>query len=135
MAEQPVEETHVKEIPLENNLRTHIYDASRRQAGDRWLVKLIARTHVKVDDAFSQNDPGIPAKSAVKELMGDSLVFEQNKTRRFIDEREKDRIFQSMLEDFLAHTVPYLSHPEFARRYVLKEFQAKQKQQTRQPAP
>ncbi|MDZ7833573.1 MAG: hypothetical protein U5L07_17645 [Desulfobacterales bacterium] len=123
-----MEEQLIKEIPLENNLRLEIYDASRPLAGDRWLVKLTARIHIPVDEALTDAEAGLPTPSAVKELIGDSLVFEQNKIRHFIDEREKDDIFQAMLDNLLNHSLTYLSHPEFAKRYTIKTFKEKEKQ-------
>lgn len=123
-----MEEQPIKEIPLENDLRLQIYNASRRLAGDRWLVKLIARIHIPVDAALNNSEAGLPARSAVKELIGDRLVFEQDKTRHFIDEREKDDVFQALLDNFLKYSLTYLSHPEFAKRCILKEFQEKEKQ-------
>ena len=123
-----MEEQYVKEIPLENDLHVHIYDASRRLAGDRWLVKLITRIHFKVDDVWDEGDTNLPTKSAVRQLLGSELVFEQNQTRHFIDEKEKEAVFQDMVDNFLTHSVPYLSHPEFAGRYIRKIYQEKQKQ-------
>ncbi|HMA85540.1 MAG TPA: hypothetical protein VKN73_07540 [Desulfosalsimonadaceae bacterium] len=123
-----MEEQHIKEIPLKNNLRLHIYDASRRLAGDRWLVKMIARIPISVDDALSDAEAGLPAKSAVKELIGENIVFEQEKIRNFIDEGEKNDVFQALLNNFLDHLLTYLSHPAFAKRYTLKTFQEKEKQ-------
>lgn len=130
-----MEEQHIKEIPLENNLRIHIYDASRRLAGDRWLVKLIARIPIAVDNVLSEAEAGLPTKAAVKELIGDELVFEQEKIRNFIDEREKDEVFQALLDHFLSHSLTYLSHPEFAKRYTLKTFKEKEKQKVWQSRP
>ena len=130
-----MEEQHIKEIPLENNLRLHIYDASRQLAGDRWLVKLIARIPISVDDALSDAEAGLPAKSAVKELIGENLVFEQEKIRNFIDEGEKDDVFQALLDNFLDHSRKYLSHPAFAKQYTLKTFQEKEKQKAWQTGP
>jgi len=127
-----MEEQYIKKIPLENNLHVHIYDASRRLAGDRWLVKLITRIHFKVDEVWGEDDASLPTKSAIKELLGSELVFEQNQTRHFIDEKEKELIFQGMVDNYLEHSLPYLSRPEFARRYILKAFKDKQKQKNRQ---
>jgi len=123
-----MEEQLIKEIPLENNLRLEIYDASRPLAADRWLVKLTARIHIPVDEALTDAEAGLPTPSAVKELIGDSLVFEQDKTRHFIDEHEKDDVFQAMLDNLLNHSLTYLSHPEFAKRYTIKTFKEKEKQ-------
>ncbi|MBS3757485.1 MAG: hypothetical protein KGY61_02370 [Desulfobacterales bacterium] len=123
-----MEEQHIEAIKLANNLQLDIYDASRPVAGDRWRVQMIARIHIRVDSIWEAEDPGIPTKSTVKELIGDELVFERKNTRHFIDEGEKDAVFQSMRDSFRHHSLGYLSHPEFARQFVLKAFQDKQKE-------
>jgi len=124
-----MEETHIREIPLANNLRVNIYNASRQLVGDRWLVRLIARMRIAVDDVWDGHAAEPFSKSAVKEVTGETLVFEQTKTRHFIDEAEKDDVFQSMLDDFTRHSITYLAHPEFGRRFILKRYnEAKQRQ-------
>ncbi len=129
-----MEEIHVKEIQLENSLRINIYDSSRRLAGDRWLVAMTARIKIPVDEHLAREAGGPPAE-AVKQLLGEVPVFEQRKTRHFIDEREKDAAFQDLLDNFLSYALSYLSHPEFAKRYLLKEFKEKQKQKAWQARP
>jgi hypothetical protein len=107
-------------MTLENGLVLDIYDDSRRQAGDRWLLRLIARLPVPVDDAWEPRNEGEPSRSEIKELLGDTLVFEKSATRHFIDEAKKEVAFQTMVEDLLRHSVPYLAHPAFGRRFVRK---------------
>jgi len=122
-----MEETHIREIPLENNLRVHLYDGSRRLAGDRWLVRLIARIHMPIEAIWTPQPNDAVSKTALKEALGETPVFETAKTRHFIDEREKEEIFQSMQEQLLRHSLPYLGHPDFARRFLLKQYAEKLK--------
>lgn len=129
-----MEETHIREIPLENNLRVNLYDASRQLVGDRWLVRLIIRMRIAVDDVWDAETAAPLSKSAVKELTGDTVVFEQTKSRTFIDEAEKDDVFQALLDDFVRHSAPYLAHPEFGRRFVLKRCNEEKKRRAWQTA-
>lgn len=122
-----MEEAHIHEIPLDNGLCLNLYDASRRFAGDRWLVKLVARIAIPVDEFWQQTSPDVPSAAAVKELLGRGPVFEQEKIRNFVDEQEKDEVLQSMTDEFLRHARDYLGHPEFARRYIHKRFREQEK--------
>ncbi|MFO7838488.1 MAG: hypothetical protein R6X08_03165 [Desulfosalsimonadaceae bacterium] len=117
-----MEETYIRGVPLENGLFLKLYDASRRFAGDRWLVKLIARIPIPVDEVWQQTSEELPSAAAVKELLGDTLVFEQEKTRNFIDEQEKEEILQSMTEEFFRHALAYLGRPEFGWRCIRRKF-------------
>ncbi len=122
-----MEEVHIREIPLDNDLRLNLYDASRRLAGDRWLLRLIVRIIMDLDETWIPQ-PGDPvSKTALKSVIGPETVFETVKTRHFIDERKKDTVFQSMIDDFVRHSLSYLAHPDFGRRFILKQYQDKQK--------
>ncbi len=129
-----MEETHIREIPLENHLRVDLYDASRPLVGDRWLVRLIIRMRISVDDVWDAASAAIFSKSTVKELIGDTVVFEQTKTRTFIDASEKDAVFQALLDEFLRHSKTYLAHPEFGRRFILKRSSEEEKRREWQKA-
>ncbi len=129
-----MEEIHIREIPLENNLRVDLYDASRKLVGDRWLVRLIVRMRIAVDDVWDAEAAAPLSKSTVKELIGDTVVFEQTKTRTFIDEEQKNDVLQALLDDFARHSTAYLAHPEFGRRFILKRFTEEKKRRAWQQA-
>lgn len=122
-----MEETPIREIPLDNNLHVHLYDGSRRFAGDRWLVRLVARIQMPIDTVWTPQPDDPVSKTALKEALGETAVFETVKTRHFIDEREKEEILLAMQEDLLRHSLSYLGHPDFARRFLLKQYKEKLK--------
>jgi hypothetical protein len=115
-----MEESLVREIPLANNLRLDVYNGSRRLAGDRWLVRLIARIRIPVDTVWDPESAGDVSKSAVKEKIGDTAVFETVKTRHFIDEQKTGEAFASMQDQLVRHSAAYLGHPAFPMRFILK---------------
>jgi hypothetical protein len=45
----PVSENLIKTIVLGNGLILEIYDHSRKVAGDRWLVKMVAKVDIPLD--------------------------------------------------------------------------------------
>lgn len=112
-----MKETHIHTIPLANGQTVEIWDASRKLAADRWQVTLVARMEIPVDAAIPPSEA-----SAVKQALGDTVMFETKKQRHFIDETKKQGVLADMLETFTRVSVPYLSHPDFAARHVARRF-------------
>lgn len=113
----------IKTIDLENSMQLNIFDGSRKLAGDRWLVKMIARIEIPVSEVLIQD--GQQSKESVDEIikvLGEKVLFEQKRERIFVDETEKETIFEEVYDIFLNSTLTYLSNKEFPRRYVLKKY-------------
>lgn len=112
----------IKTIELKNNLTLNLYDESIKMIGDRWLVTMVARITIPVDEALIQaNHLGLMDKDEIKKALGESVVFEQKSNRIFVDQSDKKNIFQEMYDIFLENTLPYLSHSNFPKRFVLKK--------------
>ena len=107
-----------------------IYDISRKLAGDRWYVGMIARIDIPLTH-FRSTEQLLPNYSVaeIRDALGETVRFQEKRERHYIDEREKDVMFQGMMDSFVKTTLSYLSHPDFPGRYVLKEFKANRKQQ------
>lgn len=115
--------TLIKSISLENGLTLELYDASRRVAGDRWQVALAARIHFAVDDIHIGSNPDTSANAAaIKEALGGTIRFEQKRERNFIEESKKTAVLNNLIDSFLDSSQKYFSHPEFAKRFALKEY-------------
>ena len=113
----------IKTIDLENGMQLNIFDGSRKLAGDRWLVTMIARIEIPVSEVLIQN--GQQAKESVNEIkkvLGEKVLFEQKRERIFVDETDKETIFEEVYDIFLNSTFTYLSTEEFPKRYVLKKY-------------
>ena len=50
-----MEQTFIKSIELNNGLKLDFYDISRKLAGDRWYVGVIARTGIPLTDSLLTN--------------------------------------------------------------------------------
>ncbi len=125
-----MEQTLIKRIELRNALTLDFYDISRKLAGDRWYVGMIARIDIPLSDFLLTNQKF--SKYSVKEIrnaLGEAVSFEQKRERHYIDERKKDALLHSLMDSFIKSTLNYFSHPDFPHKYVLKEFQACLKQQ------
>ena len=109
----------IRSTPLENGLTLNLYDSSKVAAGDRCYVALTAVIEIPVADI----DPAPRISAAdLRQAVGDVVRYEQKRERHFIDVREKDALLESMAEQLLAASVGYLSHPDFPRKAVLREY-------------
>jgi len=113
-------ESLVETLELENNLTLELFDRSKQIAGDRWQITLIAQLEVPVDPSVA--DIREVDWDKIKAVLGASLMFEQKRERNFIGAEDKDAVFQSLCEHFKTTQMPYLSHPEFAKRYILSRY-------------
>ena len=124
-----MEETLIKAMDLDNGLKLEIYDISRKLAGDRWYVGMVARIDIPLNDLRSTDQ--LFSDYSVDEIrdgLGETVRFQEKRERHYIDEREKDAMFQNMTDSFVKTTLNYLSHPDFPGKYILKEFKANQRE-------
>lgn len=121
----------IKTIGLKNGLTLEIYDHSRKIAGDRWYLKMVARIDIPIDlpslgDGLSEH----VTFNALKEAFDNRIRYEQSRERNFIAKKEKDTVFNDLMNSYLTSTRQYLSHPNFAMRYAVKEYLKLQQQKT-----
>lgn len=118
MATQPIEH-----IDLTNGLSVQIYDQSRRTAGDRWYISLVARLDVPIPSgAIALKNGDTVSGAEFQEALGDTIQFEFKTERHFIHEEEKDACFNDMKTSFFKNTKSYLEHPDFQRSFILKKY-------------
>ena len=115
----------LRKIDLKNGLELEIYDVSRKLAGDRWYVGFIARVEIPITFLAGHADlPEIDIEK-MKDVLGETVRFEQKRVRHYIDEKEKNALLNGLIDDFLTSTLPYFSEKDFAKKYVLKEYKKK----------
>jgi hypothetical protein len=115
------EEKLISSIPLENDLLVSFYDESKKIAGDRWQVVVIAKIQIVTDQVhFTRMDT--EKKSEIIQVVGKQINYEKKLIRNFVGEKQKEEIVKTMLESFLQITRPYFSHRQFAERFVLKTY-------------
>ncbi len=126
-----MEEKLIKNIDLENGLELKLYDVSRKLAGDRWLVSLIARIEIPTSDSLLKEaaSPSLNVDE-IRKVLGEKLLFERKREKIFIDEREKDEVLKEIQDLFLSSSLPYFSHSDFPKKYILKEFNEKIKKES-----
>jgi hypothetical protein len=115
------EEKLISSIPLENDLLVSFYDESKKIAGDRWQVVVIAKIQIVTDQVhFTRMDT--EKRSEIIQVVGKQINYEKKLIRNFVGEKQKEEIVKTMLESFLQITRPYFSHRQFAERFVLKTY-------------
>jgi hypothetical protein len=125
-----MEQTLIKTMELSNGLKLDLYDISRKLAGDRWYVGMIARIDIPLTDSLLTNQ--LSSTYSVKEIrnaLGEAVRFEQKRERHYIDELKKDALLHGLMDSFIKSTLNYFSHPDFPGKYVRKEFQPYLKRQ------
>ena len=113
----------IEKITLPNGLILEIWDKSRRMAGDRWLVSLLAKVEVTVlPEYFSTLDDGKQAYQDLVDTYGNSLVFTQEKEKPFVDERAIQDALTGLCQRIKDNLLAYLGNSKFASLYVLKKY-------------
>ena len=123
-----MEQTLIKSIELSNGLKLDFYDISRKLAGDRWYVGLIAQIDIPLIGSLLTNQHlSHYSVEEIRNTLGESVRFQQKRERHYIDEREKDDLLNDLMDSFIKRTLNYLSLPDFPGKYILKEFQTYRK--------
>lgn len=123
-----MEQTLIKTIELSNGLKLEFYDVSRKLAGDRWYVGIIARIDIPpIDSLLTNQRLSHYSFEEIRNTLGESVRFQQKRERHYIDEREKDDLLNSLMGSFIKRTFNYFSHADFPDKCVLKEFQTYRK--------
>ena len=90
----------VKKIDLKSGLELEIYDVSRKLAGDRWYVGFIARVEIPITFLADHVDSPEVDMEKMKAVLGETVRFEQKRDRHYIDEKVKDTLLESLIDDF-----------------------------------
>ena len=112
-------------IQLENGLELSIYDDSKRMTGDRWLVAIIARIAIPINETILHGD-AMPDRQieTIHNALGKQVIFEYKMKRNFVDQKEKDAVALNLWQSYLKSNRSYLEHPNFGRNVILKRYQA-----------
>jgi hypothetical protein len=118
-----MKEKLIKTLDLENGLQLNVYDASRKLVGDRWLVSMIVRMDVPVMEALKKHSSESTENiDEIKDMLGDSVMFEKKREKIFIDKAKKETAFKELCDMFLNSSLIYLSNEIFPKQYILKTY-------------
>ena len=118
-----MKEKLIETMDLENGMQLNFYDASRKIAGDRWLISLIVRMEIPITEVLIK-DPGQSTErvNEIANVLGKNVLFEQKRERNFIDDTKKTEVFKELYDSFVNSTFVYLSNKAFPRKYITKKF-------------
>jgi hypothetical protein len=115
---------------LDNGMELILYDCSRMIAGDRWLVDIRCEACIPVNASYWEIMAHEEPRNhlAIREVLGEKLVFSSSKKRNFVDAGEKETILQEMVQQVYDSILEYLNRPDFPKRLFKKQFRdARQK--------
>ncbi len=120
---------------LDNGTTLTLYDASRRQAADRWIVVLEVRVAIPIQaDCLPAEFLGELSLETVREQLGETVTYTNRIERVFVSDEDKQDLITRFKDDFDRNTVPYLANPAFPARYIRKQLHDHQQQQAWQAA-
>jgi hypothetical protein len=114
-------ETLIRSISLANGLTLELLDASRKVASDRYRIELIERIRIPVDAGLFSETDTIDIE-ALCETLGPVVAFEKRTERNFIAEKERDAVFNALVDGAVNGKALYYAHPDFARKYLTKTY-------------
>ena len=107
---------------LDNGLTLNIYDASRKVAVDRWLVRLQVCIDIAVDGHWFEGHVQMPATpERIRAKLGDTIQYRYQMERNFVDDREKADVFDGFRDSLLTQK-KYYAVPDFAARFITMEY-------------
>ncbi len=117
---------------LSCNLKTGLtllgWDQSKKTTADRWTVCVMVEMTIPVESKWFVNNPVDDEKfRRIRSELGESVVFQQKRERRFIRADQKDHLVKEMSDSVVETGVKYLGHDEFAAKYILKVFADQQR--------
>jgi dGTP triphosphohydrolase len=126
-----MKEKLIKTMNLKNGMKLNFYDASRRLAGDRWLISLLIRMEIPViESLINDEEKSMDSVDEIKKVLGEKVLFEQKRERIFVGESEKQTVFEEVYNFFIDSVLGYLSNNAFPKRYVLKKYREKVEQES-----
>ncbi len=109
----------VESISLENGLTLDILNAGRAVEG-WWLVHLIARIKIFLTPGLLDSVPdGDRLLGILKQEYGEDIEYRTDLKKHFVSENDRYRVFQEFKDIINREKLPYLSHPDFAKRFAL----------------
>jgi hypothetical protein len=109
----------VEEIPMPNGLIVEIWDKSVSIAADTTKVALLIRIRVELRPSYFIKADHY---ELVRKIMGPEIFFEQKRERAFVRDREKNVVFQELLDNFKKNSLPYLSKSSFPSSFALSKY-------------
>ncbi|MGD9160465.1 MAG: hypothetical protein PVG39_18760 [Desulfobacteraceae bacterium] len=118
-----------EKITLENKLELVIFSRYKHTAGDRCQVTFEAGADVEIKEDYFKDQAlnNLDIKN-VRSILGEKTSYLYSKTRNFIAEDEKDKIFEDLKQQFLDNILPYISSPSFPAKLIKRNYAIAEKE-------
>ena len=120
----------VEKILLPHLQTLEVWDLSRPIATDTTKVALFMSMKIDVHPSYFLQSEHF---ERVIEVFGPELFFEHRRERAFVKNREKDAVFQELLESFKKDMIPYLSKPMFPQSFARSKYRDIEKNRYKYP--
>ena len=119
----PKKGTCIKTIELKTGQTLTISDLSRKISADAYIVVMQATMEIKITPDLFDNEPlsGVTVDQ-IRDTLGETVIYEYRLERNFILNHEKDEVLASLVDTFMTNMEQYISHPRFAPKLVLKQY-------------
>lgn len=115
---------------LKNNLLLVTLSSFKHTAGDRCQVTFKAEIDVEIkEDYFIEQSLVNLDIDSVKKLLGKKTSYSYSKTRNFIQENEKNKIFEELKQQFLDNNLPYISSSSFPAKLIKRNYMIAEKEE------
>jgi hypothetical protein len=108
-----------EKIPMTSSLTVEVWDKSVSIAADTTKVALLIRIRVELQPSYFAKPDHY---ELVRKIMGPEIFFEYKKERAFVRDREKNVVFQELLDNFKKNSLPYLSRSSFPASFALSKY-------------
>jgi len=112
----------LSQYSLANGLTLEFWDLSRPLAGDRWELVMEARLAVPVNADMLSPDLK-PHTSQITAALGPEVIFSKQEIHNFVPVGEVEDLLRNLEAALFTSLGRYLSHPEFAQRFLRKKWQ------------
>jgi hypothetical protein len=109
----------VEEIPLPNHLTVEVWDLSRPIAADTTKVEILIKIKVDLKPSYFIKPEHF---ELVQKILGPQIFFEYRKERTFVNNCNRDAIFQELLDSLKRDSLPYLSKQEFPGSFAMSRY-------------
>jgi hypothetical protein len=115
--------TCIKTIELKNGQPLILTDRSRKISDDACVVIMQATMEIKITpDLFASEPLSGVTVDQIRDTLGETVIYEYRLERNFILNHEKDEVLASLVDTFMKNMEQYISHPRFAPKLVLKQY-------------
>ncbi len=113
---------------LKNNLDIVMYFHNKYTAGDRCQVTFEAEIDVEIKGEYFINQ-ALDAVDidTVRSLLGNMVSYSYRKTRNFVEEKNKNKIFEELKWQFLENSLDYISSLSFPAKLIKRKYLLAQK--------